>query len=213
MTSANKCTDPVNRKVTELMPWYVNGTLPEDEKAVLEGHLKECLVCRAALKQEQRTQGLMRMRSDLPLSSRDGIVELLQRIDRRSARPPTLQRGRRLAWGAAFAVSIVLVWVALVPDSQQSPFSTLTVAGPSESGLIDVVFADSIPEREIREIVRAVDGQLVAGPSEIGRYTLSVPSERGGVAEVIRTLSADPRIEFVGQSFMPAPVGDPEESR
>ena len=36
---------------TELLPWYVNGTLDGEERAMVEKHLKECLACRNELEE------------------------------------------------------------------------------------------------------------------------------------------------------------------
>ena len=215
MTSEIRCIDPVKGKAAELIPWYVNGTLPEHEKADLERHLGECLVCRAALKEEQRMQAATRMQADVPVSPQHGVLDLLRRIEREAPASRTSRRGLRLGYAAAFVVFVASGWLVLSrPDSQQVPFSTLTSAESSAATLIDIVFADSVTEEEMVEIVRSIDGELVAGPSDIGRYTVSVnaDSDRAATA-VIESLSDDPRVRFVSQNYIPVPSAEAEESQ
>lgn len=214
MTSTNRCTDPANGKIAELMPWYVNGTLPAHERAVLERHLGECLSCRAALKQEQRMQSLTRSQSDLPVNAQDGVVDLLQRIERQSAPPRTAQWGLRLAYAAAFALCIVAGWWVLELPDTQPRFVTLSTPAAPDSALIDIVFADSVTESEIREILSAIGGEMIAGPSQLGRYTVRVrPDADGGTVTAIESLSEDSRIEFVGRNFIPAQPAATQESQ
>ena len=212
MTSATRHADPVSRRAAELLPWYVNGTLAEQEKADVERHLRECLTCRAALRDEQRMQALTRIQDDVPLSPQHGMLDLLRRIERKSARSRTSQWGMRLGFAAAAAFCIVAGWILLSPPgSAPEPFSTLSDSEASAVAMIDIVFADSITEREIREIVREIDGQLVAGPTELGRYTVSLAADSdSAAAAAIERLSGDPRIRFVGRNYIPAPAAEEE---
>ena len=44
------------RKVQELLPWYVNGTLAGEELAEVEGHLRRCRRCQAEVEELQKLQ-------------------------------------------------------------------------------------------------------------------------------------------------------------
>lgn len=41
------------RKVRELLPWFVNGTLAREERAMVERHLRRCRRCRAEVEELQ----------------------------------------------------------------------------------------------------------------------------------------------------------------
>jgi len=41
------------RKVRELLPWFVNGTLAGEERAMVEQHLRRCRRCRAEVEELQ----------------------------------------------------------------------------------------------------------------------------------------------------------------
>jgi len=39
------------KQIRELIPWYINGTLPTDESAAVAMHIASCVSCRAELAQ------------------------------------------------------------------------------------------------------------------------------------------------------------------
>lgn len=206
-------------RVSELIPWFVNGTLGDAETALVERHVGACLPCRIALNEERRLQRLVRTESMVPISTDSGFDALLQRIDtgkaaqRRPARParrrftlPPLDLG--LAAAAAFAVAAVTAWVALDiyrNPPADAPFTTLNEPGPSRPARIDVIFVDGIGERDMRAVVRGVGATIVSGPTEIGRYTIELEDEAAAgdpIDAVIARLRADDRIRFAAPSFI-----------
>ena len=38
--------DPRHSEVADLLPWFANGTLDEDERARVERHLVDCIACK-----------------------------------------------------------------------------------------------------------------------------------------------------------------------
>lgn len=205
-----------HRQTIESLPWYVNGTLEADERARVERHLGECLTCRAALREEQRTQVLVREQQDVPLSAEHGLSDLLSRIDsgKKQARP-TLVRPvpvYALTIGAFVIVigSLFLLSTRILePDQSSAAFSTLSDTADIGQPQIDIVFADSVDDEEIAEIVDSFGGRLIGGPTALGRYTVALPPEEGSPEEaVIERLAGDERIRFVGRSF----IGVPEEA-
>lgn len=81
-----------------------------------------------------------------------------------------------------------------------------------DGALIDVIFADGVRESQMRELLEALDAEIVAGPSRgLGRYTLRVPPRSGAPPEVdavVRRLLDDERIRFAGPTFS-LPVSAP----
>ncbi len=60
-----KCTQ---KKIADLLPWYVNNTLSAEEKMVFEKHLKTCSGCRTKLPDVQQLSGDLEEQSSILLS-------------------------------------------------------------------------------------------------------------------------------------------------
>jgi anti-sigma factor RsiW len=68
--------------VTELLPWYVNGTLPLHERAAVEAELASCPLCAAQLAELQRVHAaLHEIDQDAPGPSESLFARTLQRLD------------------------------------------------------------------------------------------------------------------------------------
>jgi hypothetical protein len=56
----------------------------------------------------------------------------------------------------------------------------------------------------MQTLLDGIDGEIVAGPSELGRYSVRVANdEMAGpeLTELLRALTADPHVRFVGRAF------------
>ena len=65
--------------------------------------------------------------------------------------------------------------------------------------VIRVVFAGNVALDDMNRVLRSVDAQVIAGPSEAGVYTLGLaPSTAGGsgVDQALAQLRADSRVRF-----------------
>ena len=91
---------PEHDRIAELLPWFVNGTLDEAERAVVERHVRECLPCRMSLQDERRMARLIQAQPLGPLSASANFGRLTQRIDREAA-PATNGRRRDRRIGRA----------------------------------------------------------------------------------------------------------------
>ena len=206
-----------HRTVMELLPWYVNGTLPEAERRSVERHLRECLPCRAALKDERRLAAVLHGRASDNVSMERNFERLVDRI-RTPQRPP---RGARAFAGlrhgipssviAATAVTLVAaligtaLWLGVRHDG--TGYSTATSTVQDASQRIDIIFAAGVDERQIRELLASINGTIIGGPSDLGRYTVRL-SEQLNDAELralLARLNEDERVRFAGHSFIEVP--------
>jgi anti-sigma factor RsiW len=48
--------DPAHSEVADLLPWYANGTLEDDERARVERHLADCIGCKQELLELRKMQ-------------------------------------------------------------------------------------------------------------------------------------------------------------
>jgi hypothetical protein len=209
----------IHDKTLNLLPWYVNDTLPEAERRTLETHLGECLPCRAALKEEQRLGGLVRSHDDTPLSPERGTADLHAEIDGSVRTPSPMRLRPRLTYGlglaaAAVAIGVLSPWL-LVPDEATTAddFSTLTDAAAATGERLDIVFTTDTDVGDIAEVLRSIGGRLVDGPSELGRYTVSIAARGPDELDaLIESLETEPAIQFVGRSYIAVP-DSPEPDR
>lgn len=210
-------------EVQELVPWYVNGTLSDAEHARVERHVHECLTCYAVLQQERRMRALIRSRSTARLSAEQGFDRLMARIEREAPRPARRvprRRARRLArYGALAAAAgiVALAAAALVrlgtvpmPGTAPAGYETLTGAPERGGATLDIIFAQTLSEPEMRAVLREIDATIVAGPTDIGRYTVRLDAPEPTADElsaILERLRRDDRVRFAGRSYIEAQEG------
>jgi hypothetical protein len=211
-------------RVIELLPWFVNGTLPTDEHSIVETHVSQCLPCRRALKEERSMLASVRGR-EAPTVESKGLEALLHTIDCQQAPRRTgplrprftrlYERPRALAAAASVAILAVGMWLgyeSLLPttdvaDAFAPQFSTLAYPGSSSAERLDVIFAAQPSEAELGMFLDSYRAVLAAGPSDIGRFTLAFPDlDAPEMARVLAELHADARVRFAGPSFIPKNV-------
>jgi Putative zinc-finger len=198
-----------HERAMEFLPWYVNETLSDAERALVESHVRHCVPCRLALREQRDLQLALREHPSVHLSAERGFDRLMQRIDGTSSAPGGKGPVNRYF---ALAASVTLGFVALgaavyvatglrpTPDA----FETLATTNSRPSARLDVVFADGVTESDLRELLQTFDASLVGGPSAVGRYTIELPGPATSedLDEVVAALRKDPRIRFAGRSYI-----------
>lgn len=201
-----------HEQALELLPWFVNGTLTDDERVGVERHVRNCLPCRVALQEQHQLAGHLKQQPTVPLSAEVGFEQLLAEIDaaRRPQRMVRTQRLARFAGITALAASLVLaVWlVTFGGDTRRdATFVTASQSGDAYVGL-DIVFAPEVSEAELRALIQGIDGVIVDGPSEVGRYRVRLPGQDVRRAdEIVDSLRNDARVRFVARAY--ATGGEP----
>ncbi len=198
----------------ELLPWYVNGTLQASERALVDQHLRSCLLCHRELDEQQQLDELVRESETVRISPRSSFDSLMRRIDSSATAntgPSVGFRVRELAWlpaaAAILAVGVVLVVLYSANPDRSGDFRTLsseTTILRSDSPALQMVFAQAATEEEIRNLLAGIGGRIVGGPSGAGVYTIELLD--GAVQpETLKQLQADERVRFIGQAY-PAPL-------
>ena len=196
--------------VYELLPWLANGSLGTAEREGAESHVRSCIVCRRELKELERLRLAVRGQPTLHVSAEGGLDRLQRQLDREksASRPAARDVGYRPFFRFAAVASVgvaflgVLLWLAPnVPT--QAPYGTLAKTSP-DPAQIDVIFNQQTPASDIQALLQTVDGEIVAGPSELGRYGVRIHGGSATDAEVnalIEKLGHDPRVRFAGRAF------------
>lgn len=205
-------TVPVSHeRAFDLLPWLVNGTLAGGEREAVEEHARTCIACRREWKYQQQLHANVRARRTTDLSVEAGFEQLDRELDTAGR-----TEGRRwrshysgaarfaVAAAAGIAVLAVLLWFTPLPQITDRTYLTLTAPAPGDAALLDIVFAADTTAAEMQALLDHIGGEIVAGPSELGRYSVRVRGDAADdsrLAELLGTLAADSRVRFAGPSL------------
>jgi hypothetical protein len=195
----------------ELLPWLVNGTLAGAERDAVEAHARTCIACRRELKQQQRLYSAMRGRDTADVSAEAGFDQLSRDLDdsARVRRRYAAVAPFGIAAAAGLAVLAILLWFTPLPDIDRAGYRTLATPATTAAPLLDVVFAEDTTAAEMRALLDGIGGEIVAGPTELGRYSVRVPASAAAddarFAELLESLAADSRVRFAGRSLTEPP--------
>jgi anti-sigma factor RsiW len=167
--------------VNERLPWYVNGTLAEDERAEVAAHLEACAVCREDLLLCEEMARAVRSDGAVPIPPATSAEALLERAGGRGR--------RRLGpdWRMVAAIAIVSVTAAMTyfqvnrDEAPNQRFTTTT--GQTSVATVDYVFQLRF-ETSVDDAVRARifedlggSAQVVDAAAREYRLTLSLPPQ------------------------------------
>lgn len=182
-----------------LLPWLVNGTLQDNDLALVQQHLAECVTCQREVDWLRSLQAAcVRDTAPAPPSAHS-----LRHLRRRLA---TTTDGGRRGWGrrqpwlgwviAAQAVLVLALGMALVRIDRPAAatYHTLSVTVRASDRLV-VMFDPQLSEAQMRRLLRASDARVVDGPTDAGAWVISVPSAR--TLTVREALRAAPGVTLV----------------
>ncbi|WP_280150891.1 hypothetical protein [Piscinibacter sp. XHJ-5] len=186
----------------ELLPFYVNGSLGEADRAFVEDYLREHPKAVAELGWYRSLQS--RLREDVPaVSSEVGLERALQRIRtegpaperaRRATLPPSLlttlrdwfaslvpQPLLKPAFAGALAVVALQAVVIIQLLGERDDVSEIRAMQGSvvdKGPYLKVNFKADAREADIRLLLVEVNGSLAAGPGQLGDYYVRVPASQ-----------------------------------
>ena len=218
-----------HRSAEGLLPWYANGSLDSYRMGCIASHVRECPCCAEDLQILEAYQGelkdpdlpdhleanLSRMMAAIDRYEAEAVEE----SRRASARPKAawwvkLAQCVRLqpvspaspSWALAFGLVALSTIVSFerVPDQHAATASFHTLgAAQAESGAeareLQVVFAPTLSRPDIDRLIASVRAEWVAGPSDIGVYTVRTATSADGrqnvtTREVAQQLRQDPNV-------------------
>ncbi|HEX5718156.1 MAG TPA: hypothetical protein VF179_18490, partial [Thermoanaerobaculia bacterium] len=111
---------------------------------------------------------------------------------------------RPVRWVLAGQLAALLLlaagWMWTPPPPPPAEFTTLSdsaaVATPAKTQRVRVVFAEGATERQIRDVLLPIGGQLASGPSALGVYTVELPEGRDPLPVVLQHLRSRPEVSF-----------------
>jgi anti-sigma factor RsiW len=172
-------TDKDRQALSELLPFYLNGTLEPEERARVEAALAGDEELRRDLEFLKMVQAETQARDIAASPGEFGLARLMRDIDAERGQAVATRRGT-LVWKLAAAACFAL-FVATSALLVTGPDSGLRLAGGGsavavhEGPLFTVAFVESAPEAQIRALLLSLDLEIVSGPSALGLYTLAAP--------------------------------------
>lgn len=210
-----------HQQAWELLPWFVNGTASTQERRLVEQHLEQCEDCRAELALQRRLHTAMTQDLAATPDLDRGLERLWQRIDSAPAADAAEEpqasaepRRRKPLFRHALAAMVVLQAGVLAvlgaqflllhqEDETAAPYTTLSSheAGASRA-TIRIVPAADMRAGELGSLLRQLNLQIVAGPTEAGVYSLAPLSAHADAAAQLARLRASTGIRFAEPAGM-----------
>ena len=183
-------------ELRELLPWYENGTLHEDEREAVRSLLATDF---EANRQRRELRALRGALEDEPMLA-PNMAANLRRMHARIEHPQALRVKTRWLALAAFVILATGAATFFV-GMRWGTYRTLTAdAGnaasvPLDAELLRVDVASDVDAATLVRISEDRDVRVLRGPSQYGVATLAVPRARA--PQIIARLNADPRLRFV----------------
>jgi len=211
----------MNTRFSELAPWYVNGTLSDDDRKWVDAYVAEHPQARAELAWYESLRA--RLQESAPqVSDEIGLARTMSRIhaerstapttrarvgDRDGPAPAILRRIRDWIGSAnfapAFAVAAAIVAVQGVvigtltqrEEPATSEFRTLPPSAQEVGPLLKVNFRPNAREEDLRLLLVQANATLAGGPTQLGDWYVRVPGTR--VEQSAAILRSSPLVESV----------------
>lgn len=199
----------LHQRIWELLPWYTNGTLGESERRSVEEHAAQCERCREEVQACLHLGEAVRKAAvEAPTPHPARLSRLMSRLDEADGTSPREKLAglltatpRPVRWLLAGQLAALLLlaagWMWTPPPSPPAEFTTLSDAvAPAAGQQVRVVFAEGTTERQIRDVLLLLGGQLAGGPSQLGVYTIDLPEGRDPLPVVLEHLRSRPEVSF-----------------
>ena len=201
-----------------LLPWIANESATAKDVARVEAHLRDCRECQEELEFQRQLRNAIRAEDAVVLAPQTSLQKLMQRIDTGEdiddapqAAPAdvvALPRRKTAIWsrwlpiaaavqGIAIAGLLATVWMQSLtaPNYETRTAADNAITRPA----IRVVFAGDVALDDMNRVLRAIDAQVIAGPSEAGVYTLGLAAatqDESEVNQALAQLRADSHVRF-----------------
>lgn len=166
-----------DEELEQLLPWYVNGTLDETEAAAVEDLLQRSDGAR------QEVAFLRALSDQVAQESTPAPSELGWQRLRRQLTPAAPSPAQRW-WkpGIAAAAAVIIALQVTIVSKQPEPYDAeLLGSKPTQvmenQWVVQVRFADDNAWADLMNVVQALNGSIIDGPSSIGLLRIAVPRD------------------------------------
>lgn len=190
-----------------LLPWYVNQTLEQHERLMVDKHIRQCLLCRRELVSLQRLGNAVAKASDREIAAAASFAGIASKLSPRNT-APFLARPRqslshhlgryaksnavRYAMAASLVLGLLPLGLRILPVGPEDSYYTLSTARPepSHAGDLRVVFAKSTSKDDIAAILKSLHAQPMGEANSVGALTLRLDNNNNtpNVAQALAAL-------------------------
>jgi Putative zinc-finger len=209
----------IHQEISELIPWYLNGSIGDYERQRVDAHLLLCAVCRDDLARERRVYQGMTAGTAVEYMPAASLKRLQARLDGVAAgasvdsaempvdAPAAETRGRSMPWQGLMAASVAVMAVALsllaadrwmqfrARVSAPNYYTVTTPVARAPNEVIRAVFSPNITLVELQSILDEAQLRIISGPTEAGVYSLAANSRRP-VNSSLALLRAHAKVRF-----------------
>jgi len=194
-----------------LLPWYLNGTLGQEERAAVENWIASDPSAASELAFMGEVAG--GLRAEHKGYDESGTLSRLLRMTAEASEQPAAVRPAPKPAGNSswlekffgmfepkFAMACLLVFaqagiIAMLLSRQDTDYSDVrspSAAMPAYQGpVLRVTFQADASEQEIRTLLVATGAQIVSGPTQLGDYFLAPPNDDERLAQFKRSSIVD----------------------
>jgi hypothetical protein len=195
----------VNEHPEELLPWYENGTLSKEESTLVEKHLSECTHCQQELSFLHALHKQVKS-EQLDLTPGEfGLKRLLRDIKQADKPAKQTYPWWPKAFATAAAIVIVVQSALLINFSTTQTDAIVPLGVKLTEKTLQIRFAPTANEQQIRDILQSVNATLVDGPGALGIYQIRLnegDDQEAAIDRVISRLKSQPEIiTFVEKSY------------
>lgn len=172
----------------DLLAAYVDGTLPEDERAVVLAHLDVCVTCREETEVAARAVAALAALPEEPVPF--GVTgPVLAEARRSAARPRSLWERYQWATGLAAAACLLLVAAVLLPQltggsaddgmgalrapTAEADGGTDATLGAAEEAVQVEIWDEDLDERDVKSLAREAAKVVPALPERDATASLA----------------------------------------
>lgn len=193
----------------DLIPWYVNGSVPDARREGIRRHLAECADCRQEVETQRALMQAMKTRPNVENMPHGSLQKLWARIDAQPVpvkSPPAWPRSPRLVAALAAAVALQAVLLGVLSfallrshSAAEAPAAYRTVSSasvPAGAASVRAVFSQSMTLGELQALLERTHLRIVNGPSPDGVFTLATLSNTDDPKQALLGLRAHPAVQF-----------------
>ena len=211
MTDSDNRAYATHDSTALLLPWYVNGSLDDEQRKMVESHVAVCLTCRSELGAQHRIARIVQSRDATSVGADIGFAQLCRRIQ--PEHRTLLSRVRNwlsnrhlvpaVVWvsGVAVAAAVFSVLPLLhnlgVPVTVPGEFRTLSADNGHlefRANSLRLVFSEGLADETRQDILHRINAVAVTASSPHGVLTVQVPE--GEVAPALALLRARKEVRF-----------------
>lgn len=182
----------MKERFDELLPWYANGTLNDEERAWVDRYLAEHPESRAELDWYRSLSHKLRETAPA-VPETIGLAKAMTLI--RGDRPTLAERVSAFFAGFGMRPAVALAGLAIVAvqggiifnlmqssRDDAAELRSLRATVTDEGPVLKVNFSPQAREADIRLLLVSINGRLTGGPGQLGDWYVAVPKGQEAAA-------------------------------